>query len=42
VRDALEVTRSMAEHLRLFLDGIEVFYERFPNMPRTPCTLRSE
>jgi pyrroloquinoline quinone (PQQ) biosynthesis protein C len=42
VRDALEVTRSMAEHLRLFMDGIEVFYERFPSIPRTPCTLRSE
>jgi pyrroloquinoline quinone (PQQ) biosynthesis protein C len=42
VRDALEVTRSMAEHLRLFLDGIDVFYGRFPAMPRTPCTLLSE
>jgi pyrroloquinoline quinone (PQQ) biosynthesis protein C len=42
VRDALEVTRSMAEHLRLFMDGIDVFYGRFPAMPRTPCTLRSE
>jgi pyrroloquinoline quinone (PQQ) biosynthesis protein C len=42
VRDALEVTRSMAEHLRLFMDGIDVFYDRFPGVPRTPCTLRSE
>lgn len=42
VRDALEVTRSMAEHLRLFLDGIDIFYQRFPTIPRTPCTLRSE
>jgi pyrroloquinoline quinone (PQQ) biosynthesis protein C len=42
VRDALEVTRSMAEHLRLFMDGIEVFYQRFPNIPRTAATLRSE
>jgi pyrroloquinoline quinone (PQQ) biosynthesis protein C len=42
VRDALEVTRSMAEHLRLFMDGIEIFYQRFPTIPRTACTLRSE
>jgi pyrroloquinoline quinone (PQQ) biosynthesis protein C len=42
VREALEVTRSMAEHLRLFMDGIDIFYDRFPNIPRTPCTLRSE
>jgi len=42
VRDALEVTRSMAEHLRLFMDGIEVFYDRFPAIPRTAITLRSE
>jgi pyrroloquinoline quinone (PQQ) biosynthesis protein C len=42
VRDALEVTRSMAEHLRLFLDGIDVFYQRFPAMPRGRCTLLSE
>ena len=42
VRDALQVTKSMAEHLRLFMDGIDIFYDRFPTMPRTPCTLRSE
>ena len=42
VRDALEVTRSMSEHLRLFLDGIELFYQRFPAIPRTAATLRSE
>jgi pyrroloquinoline quinone (PQQ) biosynthesis protein C len=42
VRDALEVTRSMAEHLRLFMDGIDVFYDRFPQIPRTPATLKSE
>jgi pyrroloquinoline quinone (PQQ) biosynthesis protein C len=42
VRDALEVTRSMAEHLRLFMDGIDVFYDRFPTIPRTPATVRSE
>ena len=29
------VVRSMAEHLHLFLDGIDVFYARFPAMPRT-------
>jgi pyrroloquinoline quinone (PQQ) biosynthesis protein C len=42
VREALEVTRSMAEHLRLFLDGIDIFYQRFPTIPRTSSTLRSE
>lgn len=42
VQDALETTRSMAEHLRLFMDGIDVFYERFPVVPRVPCTLASE
>jgi pyrroloquinoline quinone (PQQ) biosynthesis protein C len=42
VRDALEVTRSMAEHLRLFMDGIDVFYARFPQIPRLHSTLRSE
>jgi pyrroloquinoline quinone (PQQ) biosynthesis protein C len=42
VQEALETTRSMAEHLRLFLDGIDVFYAQFPTVPRTPCTLRSE
>jgi pyrroloquinoline quinone (PQQ) biosynthesis protein C len=42
VRDALEVARRMAEHLELFMDGIERFYERFPTMPRLPCDLFSE
>ncbi len=42
VQDALNVTRSMAEHLRLFMDGIDVFYTQFPSVPRTPCTIRSE
>jgi pyrroloquinoline quinone (PQQ) biosynthesis protein C len=35
VNDALDVTRSMAEHLLLFMDGIDVHYERFPAVPRT-------
>jgi pyrroloquinoline quinone (PQQ) biosynthesis protein C len=42
VKDALNITRSMAEHLKLFMDGIDIFYQRFPTVPRTPCTLRSE
>jgi pyrroloquinoline quinone (PQQ) biosynthesis protein C len=42
VADALDITRSMAEHLRLFMDGIDVFYERFPAIPRVPCSLASE
>lgn len=42
VQDALQTTRSMAEHLKLFMDGIDVFYDRFPNIPRVPCTLLSE
>ncbi len=41
-RDAINVVRSMAEHLILFMDGIDVFYARFPAMPRVPCSLLSE
>ena len=26
----------------LFMDGIDVFYARFPTMPRAPCDLLSE
>jgi pyrroloquinoline quinone (PQQ) biosynthesis protein C len=42
VSEALNITRSMAEHLQLFMDGIRTFYARFPAMPRLPCTLGSE
>jgi pyrroloquinoline quinone (PQQ) biosynthesis protein C len=42
VADALDTVRSMAEHLMLFMDGIDVFYERFPVVPRLPCELGSE
>jgi pyrroloquinoline quinone (PQQ) biosynthesis protein C len=42
VTDALNTVRSMAEHLQLFMDGIDVFYERFPTVPRLPCELGSE
>jgi pyrroloquinoline quinone (PQQ) biosynthesis protein C len=42
VNDALNVARSMAEHLSLFMDGIDVFYARFPTVPRLPCDLLSE
>jgi pyrroloquinoline quinone (PQQ) biosynthesis protein C len=42
VNDALNVARSMAEHLMLFMDGIDVFYANFPTVPRLPCDLRSE
>ena len=42
VRAALSTVRSMAEHLVLFLDGIDVHYGTFPNVPRLPCDLLSE
>ncbi len=42
VNDALDVARSMAEHLMLFMDGIDTFYAHFPQVPRLPCDLRSE
>jgi hypothetical protein len=42
VRDALNVARSMAEHLMLFMDGIDVHYAAFPTVPRVPCDLLSE
>ncbi len=42
VQEALNVTRSMAEHLRLFMDGIDIFYGRFPTVPRLPATVLSE
>ena len=42
VADAMNTVRSMCEHLVLFMDGIDVFYARFPTVPRTPCDLASE
>jgi pyrroloquinoline quinone (PQQ) biosynthesis protein C len=36
VKDALNTVRFMAEHLLLFLDGIEVGYERLTPVPRRP------
>jgi len=42
VNEALNVARSMAEHLMLFMDGIRSFYAQFPTMPRLPCDLSSE
>ena len=42
VDDALNIVRSMAEHLYLFMDGIDTFYDRFPTIPRAPCDLLSE
>lgn len=42
VQDAMNIVRMMAEHLELFMDGIEAHYGRFPTIPRTPCTLLSE
>lgn len=37
VKLALNITRSMAEHLRLFMDGIDEHYARFPSLPRLPA-----
>ncbi len=42
VKDAMNIVRMMAEHLALFMDGIDTHYAAFPTMPRTPCTLLSE
>ncbi len=42
VNDALNVARNMAEHLLLFMDGIERFYASFPAVPRLPCDVLSE
>ena len=35
-------TLAMAEHLYLFMDGIDTFYARFPTIPRLPSDLLSE
>ncbi len=42
VKDAMNIVRMMAEHLELFMDGIDAHYARFSTIPRTPCTLLSE
>lgn len=42
VNDALNVARNMAEHLLLFMDGIDTFYANFATVPRMPCDLLSE
>jgi pyrroloquinoline quinone (PQQ) biosynthesis protein C len=42
VTDALNVARSTAEHLMLFMDGIDLHYATFPTVPRVPCDLLSE
>jgi pyrroloquinoline quinone (PQQ) biosynthesis protein C len=42
VNDALNVAKNMAEHLVLFMDGIDTFYEHFATVPRLPCDSRSE
>jgi pyrroloquinoline quinone (PQQ) biosynthesis protein C len=42
VDEALNIAKSMAEHLMLFMDGIDVFYANFPTMPRLPCDVLSE
>ncbi len=42
VDDALNIVRSMAEHLYLFMDGIDTFYDRFPTIPRLPGDLQAE
>jgi pyrroloquinoline quinone (PQQ) biosynthesis protein C len=42
VKDAMNIVKSMAEHLMLFMDGIDVSYGNFPTVPRTPCNLLSE
>jgi pyrroloquinoline quinone (PQQ) biosynthesis protein C len=42
VNDALNVAKNMAEHLLLFMDGIDTFYGRFATVPRLPCDLLSE
>jgi pyrroloquinoline quinone (PQQ) biosynthesis protein C len=42
VNDALNVAKNMAEHLLLFMDGIDTFYANFPTVPRLPCNPESE
>lgn len=42
VTDAMNVAKSMAEHLLLFMDGIDVWYGANELVPREPCSLLSE
>jgi hypothetical protein len=42
VKDALNTVRSMAEHLVLFLDGIDGCYGRLTTAPRLACELGAE
>jgi pyrroloquinoline quinone (PQQ) biosynthesis protein C len=42
VNDALNVAKNMAEHLLLFMDGIDTFYANFATVPRMACDLLSE
>jgi pyrroloquinoline quinone (PQQ) biosynthesis protein C len=42
VNDALNVAKNMAEHLMLFMDGIDTFYAHFATVPRLPCDPQSE
>lgn len=42
VQNIMETTRSLVDVLKLFMDGIDVFYQHFPDMPRMPSTLLSE
>ena len=42
VDDALNVAKNMAEHLVLFMDGIDTFYAAFETVPRLPCDALSE
>jgi pyrroloquinoline quinone (PQQ) biosynthesis protein C len=42
VNEALNVAKNMAEHLLLFMDGIDTFYSHFPTVPRLPCDPLSE
>jgi len=39
--DALETTRFMAEHLMLYLDGIDTAYAGLTSSPRLPSDLGS-
>jgi pyrroloquinoline quinone (PQQ) biosynthesis protein C len=42
VVDAMNVSKSMVEHLQLFMDGIDIWYGQNQNVPRIPCDLLSE
>ena len=42
VTDALNVAKLMVEHLKLFMDGIDLHYANHPLVPRVPCDLLSE